>query len=395
MREPTSVAIIGAGIGGLTAAIALDRYGIPVEVYERAPQLHEVGAGIGLWPNAIRVLDRLGVSDHVRSLAVGGTSASARTAAGRRLFNMPEDVLHRRYGAPTTAIMRADLQMHLARKFGLGRLHLAHEFTQCAQAGDKVEVRFENGRSTRADVLVAADGIWSAVRAQVFADGPPRYRGDTAWRGLAALTDDLRPFDDVFETFGRGARFGAFPLSGDRIMWFAGAAAREGERDGADPRQELRERFADWHAPIPRVLELSDPDSILRNDIYDRPVPRRWSRGRVVLLGDAAHPMGPDLGQGACQAIEDGEALAVALAGHDDVTQALAAYENIRAPRVRSVARVVGLTGRVAALRHPAACRLRDTVMAAIPPIVRRRQMDAVAGWEPPGVRDRATTRRG
>jgi FAD-dependent urate hydroxylase len=384
VRESTTVAIIGAGIGGLTAAIALDRQGIPVEVYERAPQLNEVGAGIGLWPNAIRVLDRLGVGGHVRALAVPGTSASARTAAGRRLFGMPEDVLHRRYHAPTTAIMRADLQLHLAREYGMERIRLGHEFTGCAQAGDRIDVRFANGESTTAGLLVGADGVWSTVRADVFDDGPPTYRGDTAWRGLASLTADLEPFDDVFETFGRGARFGAFPLSGDRVMWFAGAVARAGEKDGPDPRQELRERFANWHDPIPRLLELSDPERILRNDIYDRPVPRTWSRGRVVLLGDAAHPMGPDLGQGACQAIEDGETLALAVAHHDEVTEALAAYEKVRAPRVRSVARVVGLTGWAAGLRGPVACRVRDQVMAATPSAVRRRQMDAVAGWNPP-----------
>ncbi|MFA9445329.1 FAD-dependent monooxygenase [Egicoccus sp. AB-alg6-2] len=377
------VVVVGAGIGGLTTAIALDRLGLPVEVYERAPALAEVGAGIGLWPNAVRALDRLGVGDAVRSLAVPGTTGSARTPSGKVLLTLPAESLHVRYGAPTTGVMRAEVQRRLAERFGTDRIHLGRELVGFEQEDEHVRARFLDGSDVEGSVLVGADGLRSTVRSKLLADGPPRYRGDTAWRGLAPWPAD-EPLDDVFETVGRGARFGVFPLHDGRIMWFAGAVRPEGERDGPDVLDRLRTRFADWHHPIPRVLERTDPASILRNDIYDRPVGRRWVDGRVALLGDAAHPMGPDLGQGACQAIEDAETLALALRTFVEPRTALRVYERIRVRRVRTVGRIVGATSWLASRQHPVVCSVRDAVLAATPSAVARRQTELVAGWDPP-----------
>lgn len=381
---PAPVVVVGAGIGGLTTAIALDRLGVPVEVFERAPELQEVGAGIGLWPNAIRALDRLGVGADVRALAVGRTSGSARTPSGRILITLTEEALHVRYGAPTTGIMRTELQLRLAEHFGLDRIHLGQELVGFDQDDDQVRAHFADGGTAEGTILVGADGLRSVVRSGLLGDGPPRYRGDTAWRGLAPRSAELDPLLEVFETVGRGARFGVFPLHGGRIMWFAGAVRPEGERDGPDVLTDLRARFAEWHDPIPRVLELTDPTSILRNDIYDRPPGRRWVDGRVALLGDAAHPMGPDLGQGACQAIEDAETLALAIGSFVDPRTGLRVYERIRTRRVRTVGRIVSLTGWLANRSHPVACAARDTVLGMTPPGVARRQTDLVAGWDPP-----------
>jgi FAD-dependent urate hydroxylase len=378
------VVVIGAGIGGLATALALDRAGIAVEVHERAPELSEVGAGIGLWPNAIRALDRIGVGDDIRARAVTGTSGGARNATGRVLIHMPGEVLHQRYGAPTTGILRSELQLLMARRFGLERIHLGHELVAFEQEGDQVAARFADGATTRGAVLVGADGLHSVVRHRLLDDGPPRYRGDTAWRGLASTPPDLAPLRDVFESLGRATRFGVFPLHGERIMWFASAVRPEGERDGPDVLDRLRERFAAWHAPIPRILEVTDPASILRNDIYDRPFTSRWVDGRVALLGDAAHPMGPDLGQGACQAIEDAETLALALARSRRPERALALYQHVRIRRVRIISRIVGATAWLANRRSAPACTLRDTVMGATPAFAARRQLDLVAGWDPP-----------
>jgi FAD-dependent urate hydroxylase len=378
------VVVIGAGIGGLATGLALDRAGIAVEIFERAPELSEVGAGIGLWPNAIRALDRIGVGDDIRGRAVADTSGGARNVAGRVLLHVPAEDLHRRYGAPTTGILRSELQRLMARRFGPERLHLGHELVGFEQDGDRVVARFAGGQTAAGAVLVGADGLHSVVRRQLLADGPPRYRGDTAWRGLAPAPPDLQPLRDVFESLGRATRFGVFPLHRQRIMWFASAVRPEGERDGPDVLERLRDRFADWHAPIPRILEVTDPASILRNDIYDRPPASRWVAGRVALLGDAAHPMGPDLGQGACQAIEDAETLALALARTRQPDRALALYQHVRIGRVRIISRIVRATAWLANRRSAAACTVRDTVMGATPAFAARRQLDLVAGWDPP-----------
>jgi FAD-dependent urate hydroxylase len=378
------VVVIGGGIGGLAAALALDRAGIAVEVYERAPELNEVGAGIGLWPNALRALDRIGVGEDIRALAVTDADGGLRSASGRVLVHMPGEDLHQRYGAPTTGILRSELQLLMARRFGVERLHLGHEFVGVEQDGHEVRAHFANGATAAGRVLVGADGLHSAVRQELFADGPPRYRGDTAWRGLAPTPPDLEPMRDLFETFGVGSRFGVFPLHGGRIMWFVSALRPAGERDGPDVLDELRASFADWHAPIPRILEVAEPASILRNDIYDRPFTSRWVVGRVALLGDAAHPMGPDLGQGACQAIEDAETLALALARTGEPERALALYQHVRVARVRMVSRIVAATGWLASRRSAAVCTVRDAVMGATPAFAARRQLDLLAGWDPP-----------
>lgn len=302
------------------------------------------------------------------------------------LVRTSEYLLHERYGAPTTGIMRAQLQMALAEAFGLERIHLGAELRRFDDDGDGdgVTAAFVDGRSERGRALVGADGLRSVVRAQLLGDGPPRFRGDTAWRGLALVPRDLRPLAEVFETLGCGQRMGLFPLSDDRLLWFASAVRPEGELDGPDVLDDLRRRFAGWHDPIPRILAGADPDSILRNDIHVRQVTTRWVGGRVALLGDAAHPIGPDLGQGACLAIEDGEVLGTAIAGPDDVATALQHYQGIRVPRVRSVARVVAITGWMANLTHPIACRIRDVLLCTTPPKFVQLQLDMVAGWDPP-----------
>lgn len=386
VAEP--VLVIGGGIGGLATGLALDRDDIDVQVFERAPRLQEVGAGIGLWPNAIRALDRLAVGEAIRKLAVPGTSASARTADGTVLVRTSETLLHHHFGAPTTGIMRAELQMALVEAFGADRISLGREFTHYEEDARGVTAHFADGTSARGRALIGADGLRSAVRGQLLADGPPRYRGDTAWRGLAPVPDDLRPLTEVFETLGCGRRMGLFPLADDRVLWFASANRPEGEQDGPDVLDELRRLFAGWHHPIPRILEVAEPDRIVRTDIYDRPVAHTWITPRIALLGDAAHPMGPDLGQGACLAIEDADVLGRALATTSDTATALTRYQRIRRPRVVKVARFVALTGWMARLTNPTACRLRDGVLGLTPPLAVRAQLTALAGWDPPAVRD-------
>jgi len=376
------VIVIGAGIGGLSAALALERLGVEAVVCERAPVLEEIGAGVALWPHALHALDRIGVGASIRALAGPAVDAQMRRPDGKVLQHLAATELVERWGAPFLTIHRAELQLALADAYGRDRIRLDHELLSHQADVDGVHAVFANGEVIEGEAVVGADGIRSRVRAGLLKDGPPRYRGDTAWRAVVVRPPGFAVDLPGFETIGQGRRFGATPMSGGRIQWFAGDACPAGGVDGPAPRDELMAMFGTWHDPIPELIQAT-PISLIRTDLYDRPPARRLADGRVALLGDAAHPMGPDLALGAGLAIEDGEALARAVARHSDVASAFRAYEQARLPRVRRIARRVALIGAAARSRKPFIERVRDGSMALVPQRVARRQLDSIVGRQP------------
>lgn len=375
------VVIVGGGIGGLAAAVALQRRGMAVTVLEQAPELAEVGAGLGVWPNAVRVLDRLGID--VRPLGAPLSGSGVRRPDGGWLQRQDPAAFEHRFGAPFIGVHRADLQDLLARHVAPGTVTLGARVTGIEQDTDGVGVRIDGGVEVRGSVVVGADGIRSTVRSQLLADGSPRYLGYTSWRGIAAPSAELEDETSAFETWGRGQRFGMMPISGGRRQWFATADSPPAGRD-TDPLAALFARFEGWHDPIPALLRATPPAAIVRSDCHDRRRARRWSVGRATLLGDAAHPMAPDLAQGACQAIEDAQALARALADGGATAAGLRAYEERRrrrASRIVAASRWVGRTGQ---LDGRLGGGLRDAVVRATPAAVALRQLDPVLGRSAP-----------
>ncbi len=356
--------ITGAGIGGLTAAIALRRAGIEVEVYERASRLAEVGAGISLWANAIACLSALGLGDEILRSSVAYDGAGLRTPDGARVGSVSVEHLKRRFPVPIVVLHRAELMDVLHQAFGTANLHLGKALVAFRDDGGGVHAEFSDGTSARGDFLVGADGLRSQVRSTIHGDRPPRYAGCTAWRGVVSVTQ--LPVEAT-ETWGRGNIFGQVPMSGGRSYWYATQNGPPGGKN-ADERAALLNLFGEWHPPIPALLEAADPASILRNDIYDRPPLRWWGRGRVTLLGDAAHPMTPYLGQGGCQAIEDALALARALASGKIVEDALRAYEAERIPRTTMFVKRSNAVGRMAQAANPVLVALRNAVLRRVPP---------------------------
>ena len=209
--------------------------------------------------------------------------------------------------------------------------------------------------------MIGADGIFSTVRAQLFDEERPRYAGLTAWRAVARFEHELLPPGASLDLWGRDAEFGLLPLGRRRVYWFGTKSAPEGESDEPIGRKrELLERFQDWQEPVKAAIGATEEAEILRNDIYDREPSKRWGAGRVTLLGDAAHPMTPHLGQGACQAIEDAVVLADSLSKEKDVASAPSLYESMRIPRTNRVVRQSRRIGRLIRLESPFLCRLRD-----------------------------------
>lgn len=366
--------IAGGGIAGLATGIALRNAGHEVDVFERTPDLREIGAGLMMWPNGTRALHALGVD--ARATPVKRiTLCSWR---GRRLTEAPVDSMVERYGSEIAFIHRADLQAALAAALGRDALHLGGEVADFAEGHDRVEVRFRDGGVASGDLLVGADGLRSAVRRRLLGDGEPVYLGSTIWRGIVSGEGlGLRPGSGI-NWIGRGSEFLAFYLSGNLVYWAGVTKEPQGGRPGPEGhKHDVLDRFRSWVEPVPALLAATPEAAILRNDMYDRPPAKRWSRGRVTLVGDAAHPMTPNQGQGACQALEDAVAIGRSLHGASEPIGALGVYERERLRRANHVVRMSRQASRATQVDNPLLCAVRDGFARLLPRAVMLRMLDA------------------
>ena len=342
-EPPLNVAIVGGGIGGLFAANALIAHGLRVSVYEQAPTLGEVGAGVFLTPNSVRQLQRVGLGQAVETFG-------ARVGPGSHYFRhdgtpiAPVQVTDSSGWNATYGLHRADLVGFLAEALPSDVVHTGHRCTGFEQAGAVARVAFANGAVAEADIVIGADGIHSTLRAYVFPPSRPVFSGSVAYRGLVphARIPDW-PTDRWQMWLGKGKHFLAFPVRSGRLINFVGFVPADEEMMESwsapgDP-ERLRQEFAGWDARIGKLLQ--QVQATFRSALYDREPLPTWSKGRLSLLGDAAHPMLPHLGQGANQSIEDGMALATILARADraNAPAALVAYERLRRERVAQVQR--------------------------------------------------------
>jgi 2-polyprenyl-6-methoxyphenol hydroxylase-like FAD-dependent oxidoreductase len=373
------VVIIGGGIGGLAAALALRREGFEPAVYERAPALLEVGAAIAVWPNAFRVLERLGLGEPLRARA--GLIRSVRWLGreGRRYkhFALPET------GAPAVALHRADLQGALLRSLPAESVRLGRTFVGFDEAQEEVRARFDDGTEVGCDVLVGADGLHSRVRAQLLEDGEPVYRGYKVWRGVARLEHAALAAGAASEIYGKGQRFGVGPVGLGRTGWWATANEPEAVTESASEHApKLSRLFEGWCAPVRELIEATPSETILRNAAYDRPAAARWGAGRVTMLGDAAHPMTPNLGQGGCVAVEDAAVLARCLVKYKDPHVALRVYESRRRARAAGIATYSRRYGAFGQWHSHAATRLRARLLSSVPESVGRRLLSLVFDYD-------------
>ena len=359
------IAIIGGGIGGLTTALAFKHFGFDCQVFEQAPALHEVGAAIALWPNAMRVLRRLDLGEAIVEKA-GVMKEICWLDQHGWLINriaIPESV----------ALHRADLQMTLVSALPPSSLHLGHQLMDLRQQGDTMIATFANGHVTEADFLIAADGIHSRVRAQVLNDGAPIDRGYTVWRGISSAVPSTLPAATAIELHGRGKRFGIGPVGLDRLGWWASA------NTDAD---DLLRLFKDWYPPVPELIESTPLSSILKTRASDRPSNNQWGRGRMTLLGDAIHPTTPNLGQGGCLAIEDAFVLARCFDKFGAAEEALRSYERLRYKRTSTIAKYSRYYGAVGQWQNIWARALRRTFLALAPEAFAQRLMQLVFDYD-------------
>jgi 2-polyprenyl-6-methoxyphenol hydroxylase-like FAD-dependent oxidoreductase len=364
--------IIGGGIGGLAAAIALRRIGWDAAVFEQAPELRESGAGLTVWSNASRALRILGRLDALESVSARLDRGEVVTCTDSPLAAISLSDIARRLDGPIAGVHRADLLRVLGDGIDRKTIWLSARFQRCEQDASGVTAIFADGRTERGDVLVGADGIQSQVRAQLIGD-PLRYAGYVGWLGAATFGHPrLRPGVSVW-TFGRGGQFGFVPIGASRYFWFATSAVVLAELEAlGSHRDELLSRFGDWHEPIPEFIAALDETKIIRTPIYDRPPVRRWGTGRVTLLGDAAHATTPTLGHGACLAIESAVVLAQHLRTSATLDRALRAYEHERQQRTGWIIRRSREIGDAIHWRNKLLCALRDRLVRSTPATIHR-----------------------
>ena len=375
MATSPRIAIIGGGIGGLTAARALLRRGFEVEVYESAPELKEIGAGVALGPNAMKAFRTLDLEDAVRDIAWSSEYQYLKNWDDGRVISMtPRAITEERYGARGCTAHRADLLDVLSAALPSDIVHLGARCTEVENTKDGAVARFRDGSEIEADIIIGADGIHSAVRASLFGPDAPRFTGKICWRCLVPV-DEIPgglPTMDNTTWLGPHGAVVVYPVRRGELVnvvahydndtWTEESWIRECDR------QEVIDNYAGWHESLGRLFSASLKH--YKWALYDRDPLQQWTKGRITILGDAAHPMLPYLGQGACQAVEDGCVLAAALDSmRDDIEGALKLYERVRVPRASKVvltARSRGednhLVSRWAALKRDALIKIRQTI---------------------------------
>jgi FAD-dependent urate hydroxylase len=405
--------IIGAGIGGLTTALTLQKQGIETVIYERAAEVRADGAGLSIWANALRVLDYLGIYEGLAANSAIQGKGGLYSSTGTILSQAEQDSS----SIDTTlalVVHRSDLHQALLSKLQKP-VCTGREFSHYEQPGETVHVHFKDGTSDTADLLIGADGLYSGLRLQMQPKSLPIYSGYGAWRGVVNF-DYSKVSDYWGESWGKGQRFGITPIGKNRIYWFAtNNLPAEKRFTGAESKAHLLRHFADWHDPIPELIAATSAENIIYHPIFDIEPLERWVEGRVVLLGDAAHAMTPNMGQGACQAIEDAYALGGVLSlraaklplpakrsgegwgegcvlslraaegslgNSSSIEAALAQYQTLRLPRAASIMSRSRQIGKVGQLTNPVLCWLRNTAVKLLPSGMRDEALNAVIHYD-------------
>lgn len=368
MHSAKKIILIGGGIGGAATALALHRNGFEPVVYERVKELKEVGAGIALWANATHVLKNLGLLEAALQVGVLTSNYQFNSQNGKELVNVPVDG----FELPVIGIHRADLHELLWHKLPEKQFILGETFERLELDENKVRAHFASSLTAEGDALIGADGLRSRVRAELFGEQPPIYRNFTTWRGLTLHIPNTYRSGYIREFLGRGKGFGFMMLGKGRIYWYVAALAPENQPDALIGRKkELEKMFQDWFPSIPELIAATDETNIIKTDLYDRIPALPWGKQNITLLGDAAHPTLPTLGQGACMALEDALVVTKCLVEHSEPAVAFKQYESQRFSRTKSIVEQSLRSGRMGQLKHPIKVALRETLMKLMKPAIK------------------------
>ncbi len=367
-------AVIGAGIAGLTTALAFERKGIDYQVFEKAPELNEVGAGIWLAPNALQVLNSLNILKQVQE---SGNTIDRITLCKNDLSpltDIDQDFTISTFGFSTIATHRARLQKILfdqipRRKIQLNKEFIAYEIVN----NEKLNVRFGDNTTIETDFLIGADGINSKVRMQLFPNSAIRYSGQTCWRGIANIKLDQEYHHRGMELWGNQIRFGISRISEGKVYWFAVALDKRNQKDHVgSTKQKLLRMFCSFHPMIKDIITATPQESMIRNDIIDLKPLKKWYKKKACLIGDAGHATTPNMGQGGAQAIEDAFYLS-SIIEQQPSEAAFELFHQKRRKKVNSIVKQSWATGKMSHWKYGRS--LRNLILKNIPKKFTERKM--------------------
>lgn len=377
MKRKIMILIIGAGIAGLTTAIALQKKGIDFLVLEAVPQIKAVGAGISLAGNAMRVLKKLGVDEEVKQRGHVISSMIIQDEKGKFISVMDARKLSKQYGLENVAIHRGKLHEVLLDSIDKRKILTGKKAIGFQELAEGVSISFEDGTQLVGEGVIVADGIHSAIRKKLIPDSLPRYSGYTCWRGIAENKWNIKQI--AVETWGAEGRFGYVPIGDNKVYWFAckNAPAKD-ERMKAWTIHELRKNFQAFAKPIPAMLENTPADELIWSDIVDLQPLHQFAFGKLALIGDAAHATTPNLGQGACMGMEDAWVVAEELMQNNDVTIAFKNFEQKRVSRTHFIVNTSSRLGKLAQLENGFLIKLRNAALRVTPEWVNEKQVAKV-----------------
>jgi 2-polyprenyl-6-methoxyphenol hydroxylase-like FAD-dependent oxidoreductase len=369
------ILVIGAGIAGLATAVGLQRRGHDVTIVEERVDTSS-GAGISIWPNALAALDEIGLGAAVRDAGGRVTAGAMRWHDGTWLRQPAPERMVKALGEPLVVVRRSVLMALLADALDEGTIESGLAATDLVATASGVRITLSDNTTRDADAVVGADGVGSVVARHLNGTLNRRYAGYTAWRGVAAHALDPQL---AGETLGAGTEFGHVPLGPHHTYWFATERGPEGRTAPGGELAYLQSKYDSWSDPIPTVLAATAPHDVLRNDLYDRDQARQWSRGPIVLVGDAAHPMRPHLGQGGCQGLEDAAILAHCLEQDASPATAFTRFVTARRPRALALARESKLIGQLVNVRPVFVSELAMRASRLVPESILTRHLASVA----------------
>lgn len=361
------ITIIGAGIGGLTTAIALHKKGFEVEVFESFAEFKPLGSGINLAINAMQVYKQLGIFEIILSNANPLTGMNVVDSQFGPLSRMTLEPFEQQYAVTNAAIHRSTLQKILLEQLPKGCVKLGKRLKHIEQSHEAIQLAFEDGTNHLAEIVIGADGIHSVVKASIFGQRDLRDAGQLCWRGITDFELPAKYQHELFELWGKGERFGFVSIGKGKVYWYALRNDKKGN--------PLKKMFDGFDPIVKTIIHSTPEEQILENQIADfKPIPH-WSNGRVCLLGDAAHATTPNLGQGACQAVESAWVFSVAMEkNHPDFSKAFQEFEQVRKPKARKVVNTSWQLGKMAHWKNPLAVAFRNGIMRLTPPSIGKKQ---------------------
>ncbi len=370
-----NIDIIGAGIGGLTTAIALEQKGIETRIFEQAEQLKPVGAGIILANNAMQVYEKLGLRKPIEEIGNPISSMNITKSSLKPLYKIDLSYFERKYNTKIIAIHRGTLQKILIDKLKSTNINLHHELTSIVENTNGYSLEFENGKQIQSSTVLGADGLNSVVRQNLFSNNSIRNANQICWRGITEYELPIKFRNELNEAWGKSQRFGFVQIAQNKVYWYALKSFKKNKKEFSII--DLEQYFSDYNSVIKGIIKSTKKEQINTAEISDLKPTNIWYKENVCLIGDAAHATTPNMGQGACQAIEDAYVLSECLSKYE-VNKAFEKYQKLRLPKAHQVVKTSWLIGKMAHITNPILISLRNQILQLTPASVNRKQNERI-----------------